>query len=72
MINTIVQEFGFHFNADRGLSIADFLSVYDSGPATFRSEDLIFGKFNQAEVEICDFSAFNMELKEKSVKALGA
>ena len=46
MINTIVQEFGFHFNADRGLSIADFLSVYDSGSATFRSEDLIFGKFN--------------------------
>ena len=23
-INTIVQEFGFHFNADRGLSIVDF------------------------------------------------
>ena len=44
VINTIVQEFGFHFNADRGLSIADFLSVYDSGPATFRSEDLIFGE----------------------------
>ena len=72
VINTIVQEFGFHFNAERGLSIADFLSVYDSGPATFRSEDLIFGEFNQTEVEICDFSAFNMSLKEKSVKALGA
>lgn len=72
MINTIVQEFGFHFSADRGLNISDFLSVYDSGPATFRSEDLIFGEFNQTEVEICDFSAFNMSLKEKSVKALGA
>ena len=55
VINTIVQEFGFHFNADRGLSIADFLSVYDSGPATFRSEDLIFGEFNQTEVEISGF-----------------
>ncbi len=62
----------FHFSADRGLNISDFLSVYDSGPATFRSEDLIFGEFNQTEVEICDFSAFNMSLKEKSVKALGA
>ena len=72
VINTIVQEFGFHFSADRGLNISDFLSVYDSGPATFRSEDLIFGEFNQTEVEICDFSAFNMSLKEKSVKALGA
>ena len=68
VINTIVQEFGFHFNADRGLSIADFLSVYDSGPATFRSEDLIFGEFNQTEVEICDFSAFNMSLKESQLK----
>ena len=72
VINTIVQEFGFHFSADRGLNISDFLSVYDSGPATFRSEDLIFGEFNQTEVEICDFSAFNMSLKEKSDKALGA
>ena len=71
VINTIVQEFGFHFRADRGLSIADFLSVYDTGPATFRSEDLIFGEFNQTEVEICDFSAFNMELREKTVKSLG-
>ena len=71
VINTIVQEFGFHFRADRGLSIADFLSVYDSSPATFRSEDLIFGEFNQTEVEICDFSAFNMELREKTVKSLG-
>ena len=44
VINTIVQEFGFHFSADRGLNISDFLSVYDSGPATFRSEDLIFGE----------------------------
>ena len=71
VINTIVQEFGFHFRADRGLHIADFLSVYDTGPATFRSEDLIFGEFNQTEVEICDFSAFNMELREKTVKSLG-
>ncbi len=71
VINTIVQEFGFHFNADRGLNIADFLSVYNTGPATFRSEDLIFGEFNQTEVEICDFSAFNMELREKTVKSLG-
>ena len=71
VINTIVQEFGFHFRADRGLHIADFLSVYDTGPTTFRSEDLIFGEFNQTEVEICDFSAFNMELREKTVKSLG-
>ena len=71
VISTIVQEFGFHFRADRGLNIADFLSVYDTGPATFCSEDLIFGEFNQTEVEICDFSAFNMSLKEKSVRALG-
>ena len=71
VINTIVQEFGFQFNADRGLNIGDFLSVYDSGPATFRTEDLIFGEFNQTEVEICDFSAFNMELREKTVKSLG-
>ena len=71
VINTIVQEFGFRFSADRGLNIADFLTVYDTSPATFRSEDLIFGEFNQTEVEICDFSAFNMSLKEKSVRALG-
>ena len=65
VINTIIQEFGFHFSADRGLNISDFLSVYDSGPATFRSEDLIFGEFNQTEVEICDLQRLIWNRAEK-------
>ena len=54
VINTIVQEFGFHFNADRGLNIA-ISSVYDSGPATFRSGGFNLGELNQTEVEISGF-----------------
>ena len=61
VINTIVQEFGFHFRPDRGLHLNDFFSVYDSYPASYRSEDLILGELDQTEVEICDFAAFNME-----------
>ena len=54
VINTIVQEFGFHFRPDRGLHLNDFFSVYDSYPASYRSEDLILGELDQTEVEICD------------------
>ena len=70
VINTIVQEFGFHFGPDRGLHLNDFFSVYDSYPASYRSEDLILGELDQTEVEICDFAAFNMEPSGKMMKGL--
>ena len=57
VVTAIVKNYGLNFNANGGLSLNDFLKIYDADVNRHYAEDMIYGQIDNTQFKLCDFYA---------------
>ena len=57
VVTAIVKNYGLNFNANGGLSLNDFLKIYDADVNRHYAEDMIYGQIDKTQFKLCDFYA---------------
>lgn len=57
VVGVIVKNYGLNFSANGGLSLNDFLKIYDTDVNRHYAEDMIYGQIDNTQFKLCDFYA---------------
>ena len=57
VVGVIVKNYGLNFSANGGLSLNDFLQIYDADVNRHYAEDMIYGQIDNTQFKLCDFYA---------------
>ncbi|MCA6130787.1 DUF3137 domain-containing protein [Campylobacter concisus] len=57
VVGVIVKNYGLNFSANGGLSLNDFLKIYDVYVNRHNAEDMIYGQIDNTQFKLCDFYA---------------